>query len=94
MRGFPESFATKQDYLNCLQFYPEQTKKALRGLLTNRFNWEKKKELKSESDGVNDVKHRVLSEDGKFYQFEEVEDKNAQLFRLGFTVKEIEKILA
>lgn len=104
MRGFPTSFATKQDYLNSLSMYPEQTKTELRRLLSDRFVWEKTKELKSESAGVTNDTHRVLETtetDEKtrevksvFIQLEKKEDENAALFRLGFTVKEVQNLIA
>lgn len=103
MRGIPRYFNTKEDYMNCLSLYPEETKVALRMLLNGRFTWKVQKELKSEADGVKDDNHYFYTTTQKnekgedeevIYQMEKVEDKNSKFFELGFTVKEVEKILA
>ncbi len=103
MRGFPQSFATKQDYLNCLTMFPEETRRALRRLVADRFNWEFVKELSDKKKGKEDDTHRILEQTKKdeetgedviyYVQLEKKEDKNARLFQLGFTVKEVEELL-
>lgn len=104
MRGFPAQFATKQDYLNCLSLYPEETKAALSRLLADRYTWNETKELDAEKDGSNDKTHRVIAQEKTdektgekttcYVQLEKFEDENAALFRLGFTVKEVNKLIA
>lgn len=104
MRGFPKGFATKQDVLNSLSAYPEQTKAELKRLAADRFVWEKTKELESESKGINDDTHIVSKEERTdektgerttvFVQLELKEDSNAVIFRLGFTMKEVQKLIA
>lgn len=103
MRGFPQSLATKQDYMNCLPMFPEETKRSLRCLLADRFNWEITKELSDKSKGKEDDIHRILEQVRKnektgeqetyFLQLEKKEDKNARMYQLGFTVKEIESLI-
>lgn len=98
MRGFPRSFNTKSDVLNALTMDKEQTVVKLQELLDNRFIWVIKSELKSEKKGVNDDTHKLVIEqdeegNNKFIQMELVEDEFAEIFRLGFTVKEVEKII-
>ena len=102
MRGFPQSLATKQDCLNCLPIFPEETKRALRCLLADRYNWEIIKELSDRSKGKENETHHILAQeriagDGKktvyYVQLEKKEDKNARIFQLGFTVKEIESLI-
>jgi hypothetical protein len=98
MRGFPSAFATKQDYLNGISLYPEQTRDELRRLLADRFMWAESGVLADGEDGVTDSTHCVSSREGKDggevrIQMERREDPNARLFRLGFTVKELEKLL-
>lgn len=103
MRGFPESFATKQDYTNCLGMYPEETKRLLKGLLAGRYTWVEVKKIESAAKGKEDAKHHVITQkvfDEKtkketevFVQLEKVEDKNARLFQLGFSVKEVENLI-
>ena len=102
MRGFPQFLATKQDYLNCLSMYPDETKSALRRLLADRYTWENVGEVESEKKGKSDESHRIIvqvktDENGQqteyFMQQERKEDANARLFVLGFTVKEIKSFL-
>ena len=104
MRGFPQFFATKQDYMNCLTMFPEETKRALRRLAADRFNWTIAKELSDKDKGKEDETHhveeqeRMNEETGKketfFVQLVKKEDKNARVFQLGFTVEEIEKLIS
>lgn len=103
MRGFPKYLATKQDYMNCLQMFPERTRAELRRLMADRFNWELVKELSDKSEGKEDDTHCVMEQErvnkktGEkevyFVQLEKKEDKNARMFQLGFTVKEIESLM-
>ena len=99
MRGFPSSFATKQDYLNCLQMFPEETRAELKRLYADRFTWEKGKELASKDKGKEDSTHMIITEktednSEKYYQASLVEDKNARYLQLGFTAEEIKKLIA
>lgn len=95
MIGFPKILNSKQDYLNCVADYPQDTKKALQDLLDNRYKWEDKGEIKAGDIPVDDDTHRiVIDEDGKQCQLELVEDENAKLFRIGFTVAEVENLIA
>jgi hypothetical protein len=97
MRGFPMFFATKQDYLNCLELYPEQTKEALKALYADRFTWVKGAQVDSADSGITDKTHRVLPQkndkgEEEFFQYSLQEDANARVFMLGFTKKEIENL--
>lgn len=104
MRGFPTSFATKQDYLNSLSMYPEQTKVELRRLLADRYVWVQTGELTDQSKGKTDSTHTVIEQEKtdektgekvvSYAQLEKKEDENAALFRIGFTVKEVQKLIA
>lgn len=92
MRGFPKYLNTKQDYLNCLKDYPQETKVKLQDLLDTRFVWQDTAII--EIGGIMDETHRVIdTEDGEKIQQEYVEDERAELFRLGFTVKEVEELV-
>ena len=91
MRGFPKHLNSKQDYLNCLSDYPAETKVELQRLLDSRFVWQDTAII--ENEGITDDTHRVIeTEDGKIQQ-ELVEDINAEIFRLGFTVEEVEELI-
>lgn len=101
MKGMPVYFNTKEDYINCLKLYPEETKQALRMLMSGRFTWVRDKKLNNESEGLNDEEHYVLvtseGEHGKeekvIYQMKRVEDKHSKFFDLGFTVAEVNKLI-
>ena len=103
MRGFPESFATKQDYLNGIATYPEKTKAELRRLIAGRFEFVQTGVLAEGEEGVEDESHKVLitqetDSEGRTFekrvQFELREDANARLFRLGFTLEEAERLVS
>lgn len=104
MRGAPRFFATKQDYLNGISVYPEETKTALRALVADRFHFVKTDELAEGEDGINDDSHMVLviseknEETGKDvekrWQMKREENKNARLFRLGFTLEEASALIS
>jgi hypothetical protein len=100
MRGFPKRFNTRQDVLNALADYPEQTREQLQRMLDNRFNWFITAALATGEAGVEDDTHRVredTDDEGVVidrYQEEYREDPNAQLFRLGLTVTEAEQMVA
>lgn len=84
---------TKQDYLNFLTVQPEATKKELQLLLDTRYTWQTTAILASGDAGVTDDTHRVIGEEPEKMQQILVEDENAKMFRIGFTVTEIKEIL-
>lgn len=98
MRDFPKHLNTKQDYLNLLKDFPEQTKKALQGLLENRFEWFVVRKLdEGEVIADSETLKIVESKEGeevKKYLYEYKEDSNANLFRLGFTIDEVKTLVA
>jgi len=83
---------TKQDYLNCLELNPSDTKSRLQNLLDNRFNWFDVAVLATADNAVIDATHRIIGSDELLYQ-EYKEDSNALMFGLGFTVEEIEGLI-
>lgn len=93
MRGFPKHLNTKQDYLNCLTEFPQETKAELQRLLDNRFAWVDTVVLDDEEAGITDSTHQVVDTDNNRVQRELVEDSHCELFRLGFTVAEIQELL-
>ncbi|MGL5913535.1 MAG: hypothetical protein ACRCZB_05165 [Bacteroidales bacterium] len=96
MKGFSKNLSTKQDFINSLELYPEQTKSVLRALIADRFTWEVTKVLKDRATGTEDETHRIArsekEEDG-FIQLVEVENKDARLFKFGFSVEEASKLV-
>ena len=99
MRDFPKWLNTKQDYLNCLEAFPEKTKQVLQELLTSRFCWFPIRELSEGEAGAESDTYKVIENKDeetqtiKRIQYELKEDENARLFLLGFTVDEINEII-
>ena len=99
MKGFPKHINTKQDVLQCMTKWPEQTKDFIQRMLDNRYSWMVDLKLGDNEAGVNDETHRVVEitneETGNIeerYQHIWKEDPNCKLFRLGLTVEEAEEI--
>lgn len=102
MRGCPRTFATKQDYLNGIETYPEETKAELRRLIADRFEFALTGELAEGEAGIEDEDHMILElketdpKNGKTVkkrvQFAKRESENARLYRLGFTLEEAERL--
>ena len=86
-------FNTKQDFFNYLTIKPETVKKALQTLIDTRFIWKTTAILDDSDEGVSDDTHRVIGEDDERMQQELIEDSNARLFLLGFTVEEAEGVI-
>ena len=93
MQGFPKFLNTKQDYTNCLKDYPTETKAALQDLINGRYIWSITKVLADSDSGTTDDTHKVITNNGEKFQYEYIEDSNARLFKLGFTVKEAEGLI-
>ncbi|WP_144756097.1 hypothetical protein [Bartonella saheliensis] len=104
MIEYPEHLNSKQDYLNMLSFDKRETVRRLEGLLETRFYWIFVKELSDGEEGVEDETHRVyISQEipfdlegelvAKRYQYELQESEYAPLFRLGFSVEEVEQLI-
>lgn len=91
MRGFPKHLNTKVDVLNALELFPEETKAYLQTLLDTRKLWV---QVEYVAPGVNDESHYVRTDEaGNVYQMEYRDDPNGEIFRLGFTVEELEAIV-
>lgn len=100
MRGFPKNLNTKHDYDYIRANFPmEQWIPEYQILLDSRFVWLPTGELAGEAEGINDATHKVEIEQettespAKYIQYELSENSNAKIFRLGFTVAEVEGIL-
>lgn len=98
MKGYPKHLNSKTDYLYVKDHFPkEKWQPDFQALLDNRMQWLNAGPVALES-GITDATHevRTLERDGKapeYYQYEYKEDSNCQLFRLGFTVQEIQDFL-
>jgi len=102
MRGFPKytDISTKNDVENLKALFPKETKAFLEVLKDDRFIWIDKGLVTDE--GVTDSTHRVdnvqvTDANGEVstekHQFELIEDSNARIFRMGYTVNQVEEII-
>lgn len=102
MRGFPKYINDKQDVLNLLPMFPEQTKTYLQSLVDTKDSWFNTGSIPLADKGITDATHKVVEnteqETGTVtdkYQFELMEDPNGTIFRLGFdSVQEVEALIA
>ncbi len=93
MRGFPKTISTKNDIQNLLQLFPNETREYLQKLLDARFVWRSTGAITEGAAGVQNATHRVMRNESGLEQFELVEDQNAKIFRVGFSVAEVEEML-
>lgn len=86
---------TKQDYLNCLAMNPQEGKEELRLLLNSRFTWTNTMvfDILDCPTVLLDDTHRIIGEGDECYYQEYLEDNTAKLFRIGFTVEEVERLI-
>lgn len=93
MRGFPETISTKTDVQNLFQLYPDETREYLQKLLDTRFVWRSTGAIAEGAAGIQNAVRRVMRTESGLEQFELVEDENAKIFRMGFSVAEVEEML-
>lgn len=94
MKGLPKNLNSKEDYIYAKNNFPEEYwKKEFQNLLDNRFGWFYVEDLESEK-GINDDTHKVVEDkDTGYTQYELRENPDAKIFKLGFTVEEVEEML-
>jgi hypothetical protein len=100
MRGFLKHLNTRYDVEYCLEHYPAETKTFLVQKLAEVKQWLVTGKLADGDIGRTDKTHKVVEvkdrENDKVterYQYEYKDDPNCELFRLGYTAKEAEKII-
>lgn len=97
MVGYPKFLNTKEDYEYVRANFPrEQWEPDFKALLNERYEWFNLGEI--EDEGVTDDTHKVVEdkrddETVVRYQYEYKENENARIYRLGYTVEEVEAIL-
>ena len=97
MKGFPKTLSSKEDYIYIKDNFPaEQWKLHWQALLGGRFDWFNVGAV--DPPGVVDDTHKVevSQEEGQepvYYQYEWRENPDAKIFRIGFTVAEVEAAL-
>lgn len=100
MIGLPKHLNSKVDYLYVKDNFPrKEWAEKFQNLLDERMQWFNIGKLDKKEDGITDDTHKIIEnqEQGEqlaeYYQYELKEDQNCQLYKLGFTVKEVESIL-
>lgn len=100
MHGFPKYLSTKQDVLNVMQEYPKQTRNFLQELLDTKDVWLFVRKLNDDEIGIENKTHKVVPNDNpktknmvERYQYEFKEDPNGTIFRMGFTVEEVQLLV-
>ena len=91
MRGLPKNLNTKEDYIYLKDNYSkEHWLQAFQNLLDTRYSWF----AIDEKDYIEDDKHKkVYNEQEDTYEYFVYKlNKNAKLYQLGFTVKEVQAI--
>jgi hypothetical protein len=101
MDGFPKHLNTRRDYEVIKElFSEEQWKPAYQELVDTSIGWLMTSRLEEEQSGTTDDTHEVREvkdHEGTVterYQYEYKQDPNSKLLRLGFTVEEVEAVLA
>ena len=100
MKGFPRTINTKQDVLNLIEEYPEQTKSFLQSLIDTKMAWVPTGILADDAAGTTNSTHKVdeVTDENDVVtsrtQYELVEATNGPIFRLGFeSVAEAEALI-
>lgn len=96
MKGFPKWLNSKADYLYVKDNFPkEQWEDKFQALLDDRLSWFNIGEITN--DGITDDTHKVVVSENmgesKKYQYELRENPDCTMYRLGFTVDELEALL-
>ncbi|SFL93462.1 hypothetical protein [Halanaerobium salsuginis] len=101
MRGFPKVLNSRQDYENIISDfgYTAKVKRAYEGLLNTAEKYEFDKELAAESDRTGPApEYKVMTqeEEGteKIVQYKLVNNPDGKIFKLGFTIGEVEEVIA
>jgi len=99
MRGYPRCLATKSDYDAVKELYPEKYQAELQTLYSGKSIWTKTGDVAKEAAGVTDATHKVIPiiDAGTLsakVQLTLVDDPNCKLLRIGYTVKDVEDLLA
>lgn len=99
MKGLPKQLNSKQDYIYAKENLNESYWKPLfQDLLDSRFNWFYEKDLDFKEQGIEDETHKIVEnkeEEDKitYSQYIWKENKDAKIYRIGFTVEEVQEII-
>lgn len=104
MRGFPKNLNTKFDYEFVLANFTDtaegkaKVKQEFQKLLDSVKGWFFVKDLPSAEAGIEDETHKVVvskneNDEDTFTQYELRDNPTCKLFKLGFTVAEVQAIV-
>ena len=100
MKGYPHHLNTKADYMYVHANFPrEQWLPDFQALLDSTHDWFFEKHLETKDEGIEDDTHKIVkfenteTKEITYDQYVFKEYNNALLFRLGFTVDEVEKLI-
>lgn len=101
MKGLPKTLNDKHDYLYAKDNFPEDYwRPKFQHLLDSRFCWYFVENLPIGREGITDATHKVVEsrgmgegEETTYSQYELRENPTAKIFRIGFTVEEVEEAL-
>lgn len=95
MVGFPKYLNSKADYEFVIaNFPPEQWKPEIQKLLDNRHAWYPVQELGETETGITDDTHKMETIEGNKWQYERRTNPTARYKQLGYTVTELEALIA
>ena len=100
MKGYPQHLNTKADYMYVHANFPrKQWLPDFQALLDSTHDWFFEKHLDTKDEGIEDDTHKIVkfenteTKEITYDQYVFKEYNNALLFRLGFTVDEVEKLI-
>lgn len=98
MKGYPKHLNTKDDYLYVVDNFERSLwEQDVKNLLDTKDDWFVVGPLETKEAGIEDATHRIVEEEGEegtsFVQYELRENPTAKIFRLGFTVEEVQSLL-
>ena len=98
MIGFPKHLNSRADFEYVKENFPDKWRPLYQSLLDERNQWFNLGKLADGEEGVEDATHKVIVSDmqgvTERYQYEFRLDPNCNLIRLGYTVEEVEALLA
>ena len=104
MKGYPKHLNTREDYEYVHANFPsEKWLPSFKALLEGLTNWFFEKNLKTRDEGIEDETHKIVEntttdaegiETTTYAQYVLKTDTNAKIFRMGYTVAEVEAIIA
>lgn len=100
MKGLPKQLNSKNDYMFAHNHLNENYwRPAFQELLDSRFGWFFDKDLANKEEGIEDDTHKIVEnrntedESVSYAQYIWKENDKAKIFRIGFTVEEVEELL-